>query len=70
MKSDFEKEYQRLRALKNRLEDAREGKLLRIKYAEVLNKHFKQNGYGHQLFKTVNATNSSTSNGEKDGKSK
>ena len=70
METIFKAEHRRLRALKNRLEDAREGKLLRIKYAEVLNKHFKQNGYGHQLFKTVNATNSSTSNGEKDGKSK
>jgi len=70
MKSEFRKEYQRLRALKKRLEDAREGKLVRIKYAEVLNKHFKQNGYGHQSFKMENVTKPITSNGENDGKSK
>ena len=69
METIFKAEHRRLRALKKRLDDAREGKLVRTKYAKILNDHFKSNGYGHQLFKIVNATTSSTSKGEnKDGK--
>ena len=70
METIFKAEHRRLRALKKRLDDAREGKLVRIKYAEALNKHFKQNGYGHQSFKMENETMQITSNGENDGKSK
>ena len=70
MKTIFKAEHRRLRALKKRLDDAREGKLVRTKYAEILNKHFKTNGYGHHLFKTVNVAEPITSNGENDGESK
>ena len=69
MKKIFLDEHKRLKALKKRLEEARYGEKLRKKYAKILNDHFKSNGYGHQLFKIVNASTSSTSKGEnKDGK--
>lgn len=70
MERIFELEYQRLKALKKRLEDARAGEIIRKKYAEILNKHFKTNGYGHHFFKTMNVAEPKNSNGEKDGKSK
>ena len=70
MERIFELEYQRLKALKKRLEDARAGEIIRKKYADILNKHFKTNGYGHHLFKTMNVAEPKNSNGEKDGKSK
>ena len=70
METIFKAEHRRLRALKKRLDDAREGKLVRTKYAKILNDHFKSNGYGHHLFKTVNVAEPITSNGEKDGESK
>tara|TARA_Y100000593_G_scaffold48716_1_gene91868 strand:+ start:3616 stop:3828 length:213 start_codon:yes stop_codon:yes gene_type:complete len=70
MERIFELEYQRLKALKKRLEDARAGEIIRKKYATILNKHFKTNGYGHHLFKTMNVAEPKNSNGEKDGKSK
>ena len=70
MERIFELEYQRLKALKKRLEDARAGDIIRKKYADILNKHFKTNGYGHHFFKTMNVAEPKNSNGEKDGKSK
>ena len=69
MDTIFEREHQRLKALKKRLEDARAGDIVRKKYADILNKHFKTNGYGHHFFKTMNVTEPKNSKGEKDGKS-
>ena len=70
METIFKLEYQRLKALKKRLEDAREGEIIRKKYAKILNRHFEDNGYGHQSFKMENVTKPITSNGEHDGESK
>ena len=46
------------KALSQRLKDNREGIEKRKKYAQILNKHYLTNGYGHQLFKELAVTES------------
>ena len=69
MEEIFRNEKRRMAALKKRLEESELGENLRINYARILNRHFKKNGYGHSLFKSVNVI-AENQEGESDGKPK
>jgi hypothetical protein len=59
-----------LKALKQRLQNSRDGDIKRKRIARIMNEHFKINDYGHYLFKKVNiVTDDKPKIGEEDGKS-
>ena len=60
-------EFEIFKALEKRAKEENIGKAKRINFAKILNKHFKINGYGKQIFETV--TESNNSEKEKNGKS-
>ena len=58
------------KALRKRLQDRRDGDIRRKTIANILNKHFKLNNYGHHLFKKVNIeTEDKSEKGKENGKS-
>ena len=65
----MEDDFSIFKALRKRLQNGRDGDIRRKKIANILNKHFKINGYGHHLFKKVNiVTEDKPEKGEEDGK--
>ena len=61
----MESDFRIFKALSKRLQDSREGDERRKRFAQILNKHFLTNGYGHQLFKQLAISESNNPKKEK-----